>query len=97
MRRAIVRAPAAYQKMAKRLEKAKVRFRETREPERLPRGFETVAEPAIAAAVLRSRIGSKPIDLGKLASPRLVDDLVAFARQALPLLEWGWAAIVDER
>ena len=52
----------------------------------------------MAAAVLRkSHVGSKPIDPAKLASPRLVDDLVAFARQALPLLEWGWAAIVDER
>ncbi len=98
MRRAIVRAPAAYQKMAKALDKAKVRFRETESLKRLPRGFETVAEPAIAAAVLRkSHVGSKPIDPAKLASPRLVDDLVAFARQALPLLEWGWAAIVDER
>ena len=84
--------------MAKALDKAKVRFRETESLKRLPRGFETVAEPAIAAAVLRkSHVGSKPIDPAKLASPRLVDDLVAFARQALPLLEWGWAAIVDER
>ena len=98
MRRAIVRAPKAYEKVAKGLDKAKVRFREEESLKRLPRGFETIAEPAIAAAVMRkSHVGSKPIDPTRLASPNLVDDLVAFARQALPLLQWGWAAIADER
>ena len=98
MRRAIARAPAAYQKMSKELERAKVRFREEESLKRLPRGFETIAEPAIAAAVMRkSHVGSKAIDPAKLASPDLLDDLVAFASQALPLLRWGWTAIADER
>ena len=38
-----------------------------------------------------------PIADARLAQPGLVDDVVAFARDALPLLEWGWSAVVDER
>jgi uncharacterized protein (TIGR02453 family) len=98
MRRAIVRAPKAYEKMTKGLDKANVRFRGEERLKRLPRGFETIAEPTIAAAVMRkSHVGSTPIDPARLASPDLVDDLVGFARQALPLLQWGWAAIADKR
>jgi len=98
MRRAIVRAPKAYDKIVKTLDKAQVRLREQESLKRLPRGFETVAEPASAAAVMRkSHVGARPIDPARLASPALVDDLLAFARQALPLLEWGWAAIADKR
>ena len=33
----------------------------------------------------------------RLAEPALIDDLVVFARDALPLLEWGWSAVVDTR
>ena len=98
IRRAIVRAPKDYVKIAKGLEKAKIGFREGESLKRLPRGFETIADSAIAAAVLRkSHVGSKPIDNAKLGSPALVDDLAAFGKQALPLLQWGWSAIVDER
>ena len=31
-----------------------------------------------------------------MQSPALVQRIVGFARTALPLLEWGWAAIDDE-
>ena len=98
MRRAIVRAPKAYENIVKALDKAQIRLREQESLKRLPRGFETVADPAIAAAVMRkSHVGAKPIDPARLGSPDLVDDLLAFARRALPLLEWGWAAIADKR
>jgi uncharacterized protein (TIGR02453 family) len=98
MRRAIVRAPKAYEKIVKALDKAQIRLREQESLKRLPRGFETVVDPAIAAAVMRkSHVGATPIDPPRLASPDLVDDLLAFARRALPLLEWGWAAIADKR
>lgn len=98
IRRAIARAPKDYEKLSKALEKAKISFREGESLKRLPRGFETIADPAIAAAILRkSHVGSKPIDSAKLGSPALVDDLAAFGKQALPLLQWGWSAIVDER
>ena len=84
--------------MAKGLDKAKISFRAEESLTRLPRGFEAVADPAIAAAVMRkSHIGSRPIAPARLASPDLVDDLVLFAKQTLPLLQWGWEAVIDER
>jgi uncharacterized protein (TIGR02453 family) len=98
MRRAIVRAPKVYEKVVAGLEKAKIEQRDEGALKRLPRGFETVADPKIAAAILKkSFIGSRAIDEARLASPGLVGDLVAFAKQALPLLQWGWDAIADER
>jgi uncharacterized protein (TIGR02453 family) len=98
MRRAIVRAPKDYANLIKGLEKAGIGLRDDEGLKRLPRGFETVADPAIAAALMRkSHIGAKPIAAARLASPDLVEDLVRFAKQTLPLLEWGWAAIIDAR
>jgi uncharacterized protein (DUF2461 family) len=65
---------------------------------RAPRGFETIDDPEIAAAVRNtSFIGSRDIADARLASPKLVDDVVAFARDAAPLLQWGWSAVVDVR
>lgn len=98
MRRAIVRAPGLYEEVLTGLNEARIGLSHEESLKRLPRGFETVAEPNIAAAVMRkSHIGSTPIEPARLASPDLADDLVAFAKQALPLLQWGWSAIADER
>jgi uncharacterized protein (TIGR02453 family) len=98
LRRAIARAPQDYGRIVKALSKAEIDMREEDSLTRLPRGFEAVADPAIKAALMKkSYIGAKPIAAARLAKPALVDDLVAFGKQALPLLEWGWGAIVDER
>ena len=98
LRRAIARAPKDYEKVMKGLDKAGIGMRDGESLTRLPRGFETVSDPKVAAAVMKkSFIGSRPIDEARLASAKLIDDLVAFGKQALPLLQWGWGAIVDER
>ena len=65
---------------------------------RAPRGFEDVADPLVAAALRnKSFICSRPIGDSRLAALDLVDDLQAFAKDAMPLLEWGWSAVVDAR
>ena len=98
LRRAIARAPKDYDKVMKGLDKSGIALRDDESLTRLPRGFETVADPKVAAAVMKkSFIGSKPIAATRLAKPALIDDLVAFGKQALPLLQWGWGAIVDKR
>jgi uncharacterized protein (TIGR02453 family) len=98
LRRAIARAPKAYAKTMAALKKAKIEISDEDDMKRLPRGFETVKEPKIAAALMKkSYIGSKPIAAARLRGPGLIDDLVGFGREVLPLLEWGWDAIVDER
>jgi uncharacterized protein (DUF2461 family) len=64
----------------------------------LPREFADVTDPDVAAGIKKkSFIVRRPIRTARLKSAALVEDLVAFARDALPLLQWGWAAIVDER
>jgi uncharacterized protein (TIGR02453 family) len=98
LRRAIVRAPKDYEKALAALKKAKLELSDEDSLTRAPRGFETVTEPKIAAAIRRkSFISSRPIAASQIASPALVSDLANFGKHALPLLQWGWSAIVDER
>ncbi len=98
LRAAIVRAPKAWRAMTAKLAKGDLTLEDEDAMKRAPRGFEDIEDPQIAAAVRnRSFICSRPIAAARLAQPGLVDDIVAFARDALPLLEWGWSAVVDER
>ena len=65
---------------------------------RAPRGFEAIDDPEIAAAArLKSMVCLRPVPEAAIASPALADDICAFAADALPLLKWGWEAIVDTR
>jgi uncharacterized protein (TIGR02453 family) len=98
LRRAIVRAPKDYDNALAALKKAKLELSDDDSLTRAPRGFETVSEPRIAAAIRRkSFIASRSIAATRIASPALVGDLTNFGKHALPLLQWGWSAIVDER
>jgi uncharacterized protein (TIGR02453 family) len=98
LRRAIVRAPKDYEKALAALKKAKLELSDEDGLTRAPRGFETVTEPKIAVAIRRkSFISSRPIAAKRIGSPALIGDLATFGKQVLPLLRWGWSAIVDER
>ena len=98
VRAAIVRTPKAWSAMTARLAKAGLTLSDDYAMKRAPRGYEDVADPKIAAALRnKSFICSRPIADARLAAPGLVEDLAAFARDATPLLEWGWSAIVDAR
>jgi len=98
LRRAIMRAPKEWTRLVAALKKRSLDLRNEGALQRLPRGFEAVADPAIAEAVKRKGfIALRPIDPARLSSPDLVKDLRVFARDASPLLEWGWAALLDER
>ncbi|MFZ0210497.1 MAG: hypothetical protein WAL59_31070, partial [Roseiarcus sp.] len=56
-------------------------------------------EDAEIAAVLRlkSLICRRPIPDDRLGTPALIADLETFARNALPLLHFGWSAVIDSR
>jgi uncharacterized protein (TIGR02453 family) len=98
LRGALARAPNAWGAMTAKLAKAGLALADEYAMKRAPRGFEDVANPLIAAALRnKSFICSRPIADSRLAAPGLVDDLQAFARDAMPLLEWGWSAVVDAR
>lgn len=97
-RRAIVQAPKAWTKLVAGLAKKQLTLSDEGSLQRLPRGFEAVKDPAIAAAIKRkSFICMRQIEAKRLASADLVRDLVIFAKDSAPLLEWGWAAGLDER
>ncbi|HYC24722.1 MAG TPA: TIGR02453 family protein [Roseiarcus sp.] len=98
LRRAIVRAPKLYAKMTAALAKAGLALSDEYDVSRLPREFADETDPAIVAALKKkSFICSQSIRAARLKSTALVDDLLAFGKSARPLLDWGWAAIVDER
>jgi uncharacterized protein (TIGR02453 family) len=98
LRRAIARAPKPYAKMAAALAKKGLELSSEYDVSRLPREFADVTDPAVAAALKKkSFIVTRPIRAARLKSSVLVEDLAAFAKDALPLLQWGWSAIVDER
>ena len=98
LRRAIARAPKEWTRLLAGLAKKGLDLRDEGALQRLPRGFEAVADPAIATAVKRkSFVCTRPLEPARLSSPDLVKDLQIFAKDASPLLEWGWAALADER
>ena len=98
LRGAIARAPKAWVAMTAKLAKRGLELSDEYAMKRAPRGFEDVADPVIAAALRnKSFIASREIADSRLAARGLVDDLQAFARDAMPLLEWGWSAVVDAR
>ena len=98
LRAAAARAPKAYKAMTTRLKKAGLVLSDEDSLKRAPRGFEAVDDPEIAAAIrLKSLICLRPVTARAIASPALADDFCAFARDALPLLKWGWDALADSR
>jgi uncharacterized protein (TIGR02453 family) len=98
LRAAAVRAPRAFKAMTAKLKKAQLALSVEDSLKRAPRGFEAIDDPEIAAATrLKSMICLRPVAETAIASPALADDFCAFTVDALPLLNWGWEALVDER
>jgi uncharacterized protein (TIGR02453 family) len=61
---------------------------------RNPRGFEAVEDETVQAGLrLKSIVVLRKVADARIGSAKLVDDLVAFAREAKPLLNWGWEAL----
>ena len=98
LRAAAARSPKAFKAMTAKLEKAGLTLSSENSLKRAPRGFEAIDDPKIAAAMrLKSIVCLRPVAEPAIASPALADDFCAFARDALPLLKWGWDALVEER
>jgi uncharacterized protein (TIGR02453 family) len=98
MRAAAARAPKPFKAMTAKLKKARLSLSAEDSLKRAPRGFEAIDDPEIAAAArLRSFVCMRSVPETAIASPALADDFCAFASDALPLLKWGWDAIVDSR
>ncbi len=98
MRRAVVHDPAAFSRVVSTLEKAGLSFRDDAKLTRAPKGFEDVTDGAVMDAIKRKSFTvSRPLEDALIHTPDLADRIIAFTRDMLPLLQWGWAAMVDER
>jgi uncharacterized protein (TIGR02453 family) len=98
IRAAIVRTPQTWKTMLAKLAGTGLKLSDDYAMKRPPRGFEDVEDAEIAAVLrLKSIICRRPIPDDRLATPALVADLEAFARDALPLLQFGWSAVIDSR
>ena len=94
LRRAIRDRPEAFRAALRELDGAGLALGEGDALARLPRGFEEVDEGDLAAAIrMRNLVARRTIAPDAILSPRLVADLVAFARGAEPLLRFGWEAL----
>jgi uncharacterized protein (TIGR02453 family) len=59
---------------------------------RMPRGFEAYAESELAPYFrLRSFCARRMLSDAEVATPKLIDAIVAIARDAKPLLDFGWS------
>ena len=98
LRGAMARAPKAWKQMLAKLDKAGLAPSQDYALKRNPRGFEEVEDEAILAALrFKSIVVTRPLPESRLARPELIGDLVAFAKDATPLLAWGWDALTDAR
>jgi len=98
IRAAIVRTPKAWKTVLAKLAGTGLKLSDEYALKRPPRGFEEVEDAEIAAALrLKSVICRRPIPEAQLGTPALLAELEAFARDALPLLQFGWSAVLDSR
>jgi uncharacterized protein (TIGR02453 family) len=97
LRQAILDDPEAFLAVADGLAAAGSPVFSDEKLSRPPRGFEAAKGTKVAGYVgWKSFTAHAPLSDATMQSPALVDRIVAFARTALPLLEWGWAVVDGE-
>jgi uncharacterized protein (TIGR02453 family) len=97
LRRAIIADPDGFLDMAAALERAGHPLYSDDRLSRPPRGFEIAKGTPIEDYVgWKSFTAHAALSDAELQSPAAVGRVVAFARSAMPLLDWGWAAIDDD-
>ncbi len=89
-------APKSWKQTVSKLAKADLALSADYALKRNPRGFEAIEDEEIAAGVkLKSIVVTRPTPARRIAEPELVEDLIHFVRDAMPLLTWGWDALAD--
>lgn len=97
LRRAILADPDEFLAAAEPLAAAGCALASDSKLSRPPRGFEAAkGTPAEAYVTWKSFTAHAMLSDAEMQSPAVVERVVDFARLALPLLEWGWAAAEDQ-
>ena len=60
---------------------------------RVPKGFEEASPKLAATLKLKSWVVRRELTAAQLSKPKLVEDIVTLARDAKPLLDFGWNAL----
>ena len=90
-RAAIVNSPKTFFAMEAALAKGKLALSDDYTLKRTPKGYEQVSDPALLKAVKRTGfVLSRPLKEADLSKPKLIASILAFAKDALPLLQYGW-------
>ena len=93
-REAIYIDPPRFQTIRAALEKSKLALDMSETLSRMPRGFEDAADGPVADMLrLKSFTVSRDLSRADLAKPAVVKKIVTFARDAEPLLRFGWQAM----
>ena len=94
LRHAIADAPERWLAMEEALGEASLSLSRDAALARMPKGFEHFADSPVARVLkFRNFITSRQIPPARIFEAGLVDDVIAFAQAALPLLDFGRSAI----
>lgn len=94
LRQSILADPDGFLAVAEGLDAAGSPISTDERLSRPPRGFEAAKGTKVAEYIgWKSFTAHAALSDAEMQSPALVDRIVHFARTALPLLEWGWAAV----
>jgi len=94
LRQSILADPDAFLAVAEGLDAAGSPISSDERLSRPPRGFEAAKGTKVAEYIgWKSFTAHAALSDAEMQSSALVDRIVHFARTALPLLEWGWAAV----
>lgn len=94
LRRAIAADPRGFRTVLRKLGAAGLALGDAEALVRLPKGFEDVADAAIAAALKnRNFVVRRPLAADRLTARDLPAEIADFASAAEPLLRFGWAAL----
>jgi uncharacterized protein (TIGR02453 family) len=97
LRRAVLDDPDGFLAIARELAAAGYPMSSAERLSRPPRGFEAAKGTPVAEYVgWKSFTAHAALSDAEMQSPVLIDRILGFARAAMPLLEWGWAAADDE-
>jgi len=98
LRRAVEREPTSFRRMTNALKKTELKLSGEDAAKRASAEFASLTDPELLNAVrLKSFFCLRMLPEGRIHEPRLVDDMLDFAKDASPLLRWGWSALADER
>jgi uncharacterized protein (TIGR02453 family) len=97
LRQGLVAQPAGWAKVERALLKTDLPLSTDESLVRVPRGFEEAPEKLAGVLKLKNWVVQRELSAADISRPSLVDQIVTLARDAKPLLNFGWDALTFTR